>query len=210
VKVEKLAKIGGKGQNCYPLSPTTGANAGVTVTNKSSGVDFNFTIPPGADGADGDNIFDADGNLTVLGTNSSHNTTVYPFRVSTKSSSSTQVEEGIGTGIEFKVERQDTDNKQGHCGAIRVYGAAGIPGTSDYWNMAFRASLHRKARRVTGLATAEVILHQYFVLPTDVSLKKAARLISMAGHPGPSLSSFLEEGALATCALHTPATTKHS
>jgi hypothetical protein len=133
VKVEKLAKIGGKGQNCYPLSPTTGANAGVTVTNKSSGVDFNFTIPPGADGADGDNIFDADGNLTVLGTNSSHNTTVYPFRVSTKSSSSTQVEEGIGTGIEFKVERQDTDNKQGHCGAIRVYGAAGIPGTRVSW-----------------------------------------------------------------------------
>jgi hypothetical protein len=35
---------------------TSGATAGVTVTDKASpattGVDFNFTIPPGADGAD--------------------------------------------------------------------------------------------------------------------------------------------------------------
>ncbi len=76
--------------------------------------------------------------LEVLGTNSAHNTTIYPLTVTTISSSSTAVEEGIGTGIEFRVERQDTDNIQGECGAIRVYGAAGIPSTSDYWNMAFR------------------------------------------------------------------------
>ena len=35
-------------------------------------------------------------------------------------------------------ESSSPDNIQGHCGAIRVYGAAGIPGTSDYWNMSFR------------------------------------------------------------------------
>jgi len=83
-------------------------------------------------------ILDADGSLTMLGTSTLHNTTMYLLRVSTKSSSSTQVEEGIGTGIEFKVERRDTDNIHGHCGVVRVYGAAGIPGTSDYWNMTFR------------------------------------------------------------------------
>jgi len=76
--------------------------------------------------------------LEVLGTNIAHNTTIYPLTVTTISSSSTAVEEGIGTGIEFRVERQDTDNLQNECGAIRVYGAAGIPSSSDYWNMAFR------------------------------------------------------------------------
>ena len=76
--------------------------------------------------------------LEVFGTNSAHNTTIYPLTVTTMSSSSTAVEEGIGTGIEFRVERQDTDNIQNECGAIRVYGAAGIPSTADYWNMAFR------------------------------------------------------------------------
>jgi len=78
------------------------------------------------------------GELTVLGTNASHNTTIYPLKVETVSSSSTAVQEGIGTGIEFRVERRDTDSIQGHCGAIRVYGAGGLPGTSDLWNMAFR------------------------------------------------------------------------
>ena len=76
--------------------------------------------------------------LEVLGTNSSHNTTIYPLTVSTVSSSSTEVLEGIGTGIEFRVERRHTNNLQNDCGAIRVYGAAGIPGTEDRWNMAFR------------------------------------------------------------------------
>jgi hypothetical protein len=76
--------------------------------------------------------------LEVLGTTSSHNTTIYPLTVSTKSSSSTEVQEGIGTGVEFRVERRHTDNLQNDCGAIRVYGASGIPGTSDKWNMAFR------------------------------------------------------------------------
>src|SRR6056300_439140 len=76
--------------------------------------------------------------LEVLGTNSSHNTTIYPLTVSTVSSSSTEVLEGIGTGIEFRVERRHTNDLQNDCGAIRVYGAAGIPGTSDRWNMAFR------------------------------------------------------------------------
>jgi len=75
--------------------------------------------------------------LEVRGTNSSHNTTLYPLIVSTASSSTTEVEEGIGTGIEFKVQRQNSD-VQSNCGNIRVYGAAGIPSTSDYWNMAFR------------------------------------------------------------------------
>ena len=45
------------------------------------------------------------GEMTVSGTNASHNTTIYPLKVETVSSSSTQVEEGIGTGIEFRVER---------------------------------------------------------------------------------------------------------
>ena len=76
--------------------------------------------------------------LEVSGINTAHNTTIYPLTVTTISSSSTAVEEGIGTGIEFRVERRDTDNLQNECGAIRVYGAAGIPSTSDYWNMAFR------------------------------------------------------------------------
>jgi hypothetical protein len=76
--------------------------------------------------------------LEVSGINTAHNTTIYPLTVTTISSSSTAVEEGIGTGIEFRVERRDTDNIQNECGAIRVYGSEGIPGTSDYWNMAFR------------------------------------------------------------------------
>lgn len=73
----------------------------------------------------------------VLGTNPDHNTTIYPLTVSTVSSSTTAVEEGIGTGITFRVERQDVDQIQGHCGAIRVYGSSNIPSSSDQWNMSF-------------------------------------------------------------------------
>ena len=63
---------------------TSGATAGVTVTNKSSGtgVDFNFTIPPGAQGIQGEQGeagTDATlGNLTGL--TMSHNVTIVDKR----------------------------------------------------------------------------------------------------------------------------------
>jgi hypothetical protein len=90
-----------------------------------------------SDGFVGIGVDNPSSYLEVRGTNSSHNTTIYPLIVSTASSSTTEVEEGIGTGIEFKVQRRNSD-VQGNCGNIQVYGAAGIPSTSDYWNMAFR------------------------------------------------------------------------
>jgi hypothetical protein len=143
-------------------APDTGTDSGlIVVTNTKSG-SSPYSMALGVDQTTGIGFLNAAGNsnfqpicintrggnvgigttnpsstLEVLGTNIAHNTTIYPLTVTTISSSSTAVEEGIGTGIEFRVERQDTDNLQNECGAIRVYGAAGIPSSSDYWNMAF-------------------------------------------------------------------------
>ena len=108
------------------------------IIKRTDDVDTTVLTIKNQDGNVGIGTSNPTSRLEVLGTNSAHNTTIYPLTVTTLSSSSTAVEEGIGTGIEFRVERQNTDNIQNHCGAIRVYGAAGIPSSSDYWNMAFR------------------------------------------------------------------------
>ena len=111
-------------------------NVGNSMSFRTNGVDNRLFIK--SDGNVGIGTVSPTSRLEVSGINTAHNTTIYPLTVTTISSSSTAVEEGIGTGIEFRVERQNTDNIQNECGAIRVYGAAGIPSTSDYWNMAFR------------------------------------------------------------------------
>ena len=132
-------RIGATGEDYWGLAIGTlysGASY-LQNLNKQTSDYYNVLLQPNG-GNVGIGTTNPTSRLEVSGINTAHNTTIYPLTVTTISSSSTAVEEGIGTGIEFRVERQDTDNIQNECGAIRVYGAAGIPSSSDYWNMAFR------------------------------------------------------------------------
>jgi hypothetical protein len=80
---------------------------------------------------------DVHGDVMITGTTSSHNETRYPLNIVTYSTSNTEVEEGIGTGIQFNVERRDP-NDITSTGWIRSYGGANIPGHQDSWNMGFK------------------------------------------------------------------------
>ena len=81
--------------------------------------------------------------LDVWGYNLNSNTVDYVVNPITYSTSSTEVQEGIGTGITFDVERaKDNFYPTGTftgwgCAAIRLWGSNNIPGTSDQWSMAF-------------------------------------------------------------------------
>ena len=81
--------------------------------------------------------------LDVWGYNLNSNTVDYVLNSRTYSTSSTEVQEGIGTGITFDVERAKDDFYTTGtftgwgCAAIRAWGSASIPGTGDQWSMAF-------------------------------------------------------------------------
>ena len=79
--------------------------------------------------------------LDVWGYNLNSNTVDYLVNPITYSTSSTEVQEGIGTGITFDVERAKdsfypTGTFTGYgCAAIRLWGSRNIPGYSDQWSM---------------------------------------------------------------------------
>jgi hypothetical protein len=89
---------------------TVGGNVGIGVTNP----DF---------------------KLTVLETTTATDSVIYPLAV--RALSSGTVANGFGVGIRFQAERTDTDDFQYFAGGIKVYGANGLPGANDQWNMGF-------------------------------------------------------------------------
>ena len=110
---------------------------GSTIVNGNVGIGTTSPIKP----------LDVHGDVMITGTTSSHNDIHYPLYVRTYSSSNTAVEEGIGTGIQFGVERQDT-NDITSTGWIHSYGSNNIPGHQDGWNMGFKVRDNDTIREV--------------------------------------------------------------
>ena len=75
-------------------------------------------------------------DITLTGVNTANNTIIYPLKVQTFSTATADVQEGIGTGIEFLVENRG--NILTNTGWIENYGFANIPSTTGRWGMRFK------------------------------------------------------------------------